>query len=235
MFLKNRFSCFRTQSLHQRDISSGKIPGGIMRRLPILLLLFVSAACYLITTTPQGFTAPPAAPANDPANEPKVAHPPATPATPATPKEKPLPKVDPVAVYKKNCGQCHLAFPPEFLPSGSWEKLLGSTEKHFEDSLEIDQKTKDIIIPYLKKNGAEFSKAKIPMKIVQSLEAATPLRITEVPYIIKKHRKIAPEDFNRKPIGTFSNCGACHLSADKWVFDKRIVIPEKEGAPPKAL
>ena len=122
-----------------------------------------------------------------------------------------------------------MAFPPEFLPSGSWEKLLGSTEKHFETSVDIDNKTQAIIPPYLKGKGAEFSKAKIPQKITLSLEGQIPLRITEVPYITKKHRKIKPEDFQRKPIGSFANCGACHLLADDWIFNKQIVIPEYEG------
>ena len=99
--------------------------------------------------------------------------------------------------------------------------------------MEIDQKTLAVITPYLKNNGAEFSKAKIPQKIMQSLEGRIPLRITEIPYIVKKHRRISPEDFKRKPIGSFSNCGACHLLADDWIFNKQIVIPDYEGALPK--
>ncbi len=146
-------------------------------------------------------------------------------------KAKPNPVVDPAAIYKKVCGECHMAYPPEFLPSGSWEKLLGSMEKHFENAVAVDIKNKDIIEPYLKKNGAESSKAKIPQKIMQSLAGNTPLRITEVPYIKKKHRSISPEGFQRKPIGSFTNCRACHLLADNWVFNKQIVVPPYEGTP----
>jgi hypothetical protein len=142
-------------------------------------------------------------------------------------KEKPISVLDPVVTYKKVCGQCHMAYPPEFLPSGSWEKLMGTTEKHFETSVDIDNKTKDIIAPYLKEKGAEFSKEKIPQKIMQSLEDKPPLRLTEVPYIVKKHRKIKPEDFQRSPIGSFANCNACHRLADNWIFDRKISIPKK--------
>ncbi|MBI4763123.1 MAG: hypothetical protein HY787_00760 [Deltaproteobacteria bacterium] len=147
------------------------------------------------------------------------------------PKEKPAPVVDALATYKKTCGQCHMAFPPEFLPSGSWEKLLESTEKHFEESVEVDNKTKAIILPYLKGKGAEFSKAKIPQKIMLSLEGKTPLRLAEIPYLAKKHRKVKPEDFQRKPIGSFANCGACHRLADEWNFGRRIMIPREESSP----
>lgn len=182
-----------------------------------------------ITTKPQPAPviikpqpAPKAQPATQqPAPKEKPASQPAT-------KEKAAPGVDPAVTYKKTCGECHMAFPPEFLPSTSWEKLMGSLEKHFEGSVEMDNKTKEIILPYLKGKGAEFSKAKISQKIMQSLEGQTPLRITEVPYIIKKHRKYT-EDFKRKPIGSFSNCGACHMLADEWNFGRRIMIPREES------
>jgi hypothetical protein len=188
-----------------------------MRLFPKIFLALILFTGFFMISIPSGFTGTSAVPTVTP---PK-----------AIPKEKPNPVIDPVAMYKKVCGECHTSYPPEFLPSGSWEKLLGSTEKHFETSVDIDHKTKAIIAPYLKMKGAEFSKAKIPQKIMQSLEGDPPLRITEVPYIVKKHRKIKPEDFQRKPIGSFANCVACHLLADDWIFSRKIVIPEYEGAP----
>jgi hypothetical protein len=141
-------------------------------------------------------------------------------------KEKVDPGVDPVSTYKKVCGQCHMPYPPELLPSGSWEKLLGSTEKHFGETLEIDQKTKGVIASYLKGNGAEIADFSISRKVMQSLDSNIPLRLTEVPYILKKHRKIKPDVFQRKSIGSFSNCNACHRLADKWVFTRKISIPD---------
>ncbi len=209
--------------------------GGDMNRLYQLMLPFILMAALLFLAATWGFSASSANPTIvKPQPAPIIIKPqpapkgkPAT--TPSAPKENPLPVVDPVATFKKTCGQCHLAFPPEFLPSGSWEKLMGSLEKHFEGSVDIDDKTKEIILPYLKGKGAEFSKAKIPQKIMQSLEGNTPLRITEVPYIVKKHRKFKPKDFQRKPIGSFTNCGACHMLADEWNFGRRIMIPREES------
>ncbi len=97
--------------------------------------------------------------------------------------------IDPASTYKKACGQCHMPYPPEFLPSGSWEKLLGSTEKHFGGTLEIDQKTKNLIAPYLKENGAECSNSKIPQKIMQSLESNRPLTDYRDPLHLEKAPK----------------------------------------------
>ena len=43
----------------------------------------------------------------------------------------------------------------------------------------------------------------------------TPNRITEIPYIQDKHRKISPAVFKRPSIGSFSRCSACHIGVDK--------------------
>jgi hypothetical protein len=128
------------------------------------------------------------------------------------------PGSSPVATYKNTCGQCHIPYPPHFLPSGSWEKLLGSTGKHFGETLEIEQKDKDIIVPYLKENGEERSQSKIPQRIMQSLEGNTPLRLTEVPFIQKKHRKYSSDVLKKKSIESLSQCNACHQGADNWKF-----------------
>jgi hypothetical protein len=128
------------------------------------------------------------------------------------------PGSSPASTYKNVCGQCHIPYPPHFLPSGSWDKILGTTENHFGETLEIDQKDKDIIVPYLKENGAERSQSKIPERIMQSLEGNTPLRLTEIPYIQKKHRKYSPDVLKQKSIESLSKCNACHQGADKWKF-----------------
>jgi hypothetical protein len=120
--------------------------------------------------------------------------------------------------YLKGCGQCHIPYPPHFLPSGSWDRILGSTEKHFGERLDIDRKTKDIILTYLKENSAESSKDAIPQKIMQSLEGKTPLRLTEVPFILKKHRRYPPVVLKSKSLGSLAQCNSCHRSADKWKF-----------------
>jgi hypothetical protein len=136
------------------------------------------------------------------------------------------PAADPGTEYKTVCGQCHMAYPPEFLPSASWEKLLASPGDHFGTPFDLDPAVKTRISQYLKEKGAEQSDNKFALKIMSSLDEQTPLRLTEVPYIQKKHRKITPEVLQRKAIGALNNCEACHRSAAKGVFNKNIVIPE---------
>src|SRR5258707_12423348 len=41
-----------------------------------------------------------------------------------------LPPVDHAATIKE-CGACHLVFPPQMLPTRSWQKLMGDLKAHF--------------------------------------------------------------------------------------------------------
>ena len=34
--------------------------------------------------------------------------------------------------YQKECGSCHLAFPPSMLSSASWQKIMNGLAKHFQ-------------------------------------------------------------------------------------------------------
>jgi hypothetical protein len=130
-------------------------------------------------------------------------------------------------IYKEQCGACHFAYQPELLPSGSWKKILGKLDDHFGEVLPLDPVAIDTIGAYLEANAAERSGAKRAVKIVNSLGGATPLRITEVPYISQKHRKISNDVLRRRSIGSLSNCVACHRTAVNGVYDDDSVsIPK---------
>ncbi|MFC1825573.1 diheme cytochrome c [Thermodesulfobacteriota bacterium] len=121
--------------------------------------------------------------------------------------------------YIEECGGCHFTYQPELLPSGSWDKILVGLEDHYGESIELDPKSKKVIAEYLKANAADHSNAKRAVKIMRSLGSQTPLRITEIPYIRRKHHEIHPDVLNRKSIGSLSNCSACHKTAEKGIYD----------------
>ena len=128
--------------------------------------------------------------------------------------------------YEEECGACHFPYQPELLPSGSWKKIMAGFDDHFGEEVEIDTKSINVISGYLISNSAEKSSAKRAMKIVSSLRGRTPIRISEIPYIIDKHDEVDPTVFNRESIGSLSNCPACHISAEKGIYDDdNVVIP----------
>jgi hypothetical protein len=128
--------------------------------------------------------------------------------------------------YIEECGGCHFAYQPELLPSGSWKKIMAGLDDHFEDEIEIDTESINVITEYLISNSAEKSSAKRAVKIVRCLRGRTPIRISEIPYIIEKHDEIDPKIYNRESIGSLSNCSACHTTAGKGIYDDdNVVIP----------
>jgi len=129
--------------------------------------------------------------------------------------------------FKQECGACHFAYQPGLLPSGSWEGILNALPSHFGEEVSLDQESKQIIGEYLRTNAAENSSAKRARKIVRSLNGQTPLRITETPYIQEKHHDLDTSIFSRQPIGSFSNCIACHTKAEEGNYDDDFVkIPK---------
>jgi len=129
--------------------------------------------------------------------------------------------------FKEECGACHFAYQPALLPSGSWDKILGRLEDHFGADVELEPESKKIIADYVKANAAETSRAKRAVKIMRCLQGQIPIRITEIPYIQRKHRKISPDVFNRDTIGSRSNCSACHSTAEKGIYeDDFVAIPD---------
>lgn len=129
--------------------------------------------------------------------------------------------------YAEECASCHVMYPPGLLPERSWEEIMKKAGDHFGENLGMEDKTRDEIVSFLKANSAEKSPTEWSGKILRSVGSTTPQRITEVPYIVREHRKIDQSVFKRPSIKSFSNCGACHKSAAAGDFEERnISIPK---------
>ncbi len=129
-------------------------------------------------------------------------------------------------LYNEECGACHLAYQPELLPRASWKKIMGDLSQHFGDDVQVADKKQSALAKYIYNNTADHSRAVRAKAVMKSLKGAAPMRITEVPYIKKRHQEITPEVFARKSIRSFANCEACHLSADGGLYYKpHIHIP----------
>ena len=129
--------------------------------------------------------------------------------------------------YSDECGACHMAYQPELLSSESWDKILVELEDHFGETVDLDKESGENIATYLKTNSAEHSNAKLAVKIVRSLKNNTTRRISEIPYIREKHRKIGQDVIKKESVGSLSNCSACHVTAEKGIYDEdHVKIPQ---------
>jgi len=128
--------------------------------------------------------------------------------------------------YKRNCGGCHFAYPPDLLPSRSWRNLIAGLGNHFGEVVALDPDSKKIVAEHLTLNAAEYSRAKHSKKIMESIGDQNPIRVTAISYIQHKHRKISALVFARKSIGSLSNCPSCHITAENGTYgDDEVIIP----------
>jgi cytochrome c5 len=131
-------------------------------------------------------------------------------------------------LYQKECGACHLAYPPDLLPARSWEKLMNGLSGHFGDNAELAPEDQRALTDYLVNNAADRSGQKRAAKIARSLKSdEAPLRISEVPYIVRKHHEIPSRMIQDNPkVKHLSRCNACHSGAEAGSFNEHdVTIP----------
>ncbi|MFZ1624140.1 MAG: diheme cytochrome c [Gammaproteobacteria bacterium] len=121
-------------------------------------------------------------------------------------------------VWQEECGSCHIAYPPRFLPAESWQRLMGSLEDHFGTDASTDADTAATIRTFLVQN-AKRSKT-------DAKASDAPLRITETRWFVHEHDEISAAKWKSPAIKSAANCGACHREADKGSFRERdIKVP----------
>lgn len=144
--------------------------------------------------------------------------------------------VEPVrsSLYQANCAECHFAYYPGLLPSRSWKAVMSpkALENHFGENAELDERDRRLILDFLVLNSADNSSYKRSIKIRRSIpDNARPLRITQVPYIKRKHSEIPKRLITGNPkVRSLSNCLNCHTqAAAKGVFDDDTVFIKGYG------
>lgn len=121
--------------------------------------------------------------------------------------------------YRTECGSCHMVYPPGLLPGRSWQRMLGGLEDHFGQNAELDAPTRTLLGAWLVQNAAESGRNRRGTKILRSIGGETPLRISDTPYIRRKHDEMSEEVFGRPAVGGRANCMACHEQAEQGLFD----------------
>lgn len=148
----------------------------------------------------------------------------------ATVTKAKTPGVTPVAheAYAKECSACHFAYQAGLLPARSWEKLMADLDDHFGENAELSTAVQTELTQYLTKNAADNSHDKISMKFMRGLSGSeTPLRIIEIPYMKREHRKMSKQMVVENPeVKSLSYCNKCHTNAaDGSYTEREIKIP----------
>jgi hypothetical protein len=123
------------------------------------------------------------------------------------------------ATVKKECGTCHMAFQPGFLPARSWTRMMGNLADHFGEDVSLPDDKIEIIRAYLTANAGDVVNQGRAAKYMQWVTpGGTPQRITENPDFVRKHR-FPDLVWNDPKVVTRSNCLACHVGAERGLYE----------------
>jgi hypothetical protein len=122
------------------------------------------------------------------------------------------------AVWRAECGTCHVAYPPALLPAAEWGRLMVSLDRHFGADAAVDAKAAAEIDAFQAANAGK----------AEGRTAAAEPRITTTGWFRKKHREVAAAVFRAASVKTPANCAACHPGAAAGNFDEHAVtIPRQ--------
>ena len=122
------------------------------------------------------------------------------------------------AVYKAECGSCHVAYPPALLGAGTWREIMRGLDGHFGTDAGLGESAHAQIKAYLQA-GAGPSSREVPT-----------LRISDASWFRKEHREIAAATWKSPAVKSPANCGACHRQADAGDYSERSLrVPGQEA------
>jgi hypothetical protein len=127
------------------------------------------------------------------------------PALPAAADE--MERVPPVthAPTLKECGECHMAFPPALLPAASWRKLMAGLGDHFGEDASLEAALAAEIERYLVANAGRRGDGSL-------------IRISDQRWFRHEH-DFAASVWQRPEIRSKANCEACHKEAARGWFE----------------
>lgn len=123
-------------------------------------------------------------------------------------------------LYEKECGGCHFAYQPGWLPERSWRRLMGSLSSHFGENAEVAPATRETITAYLAGRAADRASNTRSREIMAAIgPAETPISVMKVLYVGGIHGGFLDPNFRGKPEAkTLAQCPLCHQRAHRGWF-----------------
>jgi cytochrome c553 len=112
--------------------------------------------------------------------------------------------------YVRECGDCHVAYPPGLLPAASWARLMAGLDRHYGSDASLEPPVAQEIARWLQANAGTCKRVR---------EAPPEDRITRSAWFERKHRRIDPAVWALPSVVGASNCAACHAGAARGVYD----------------
>lgn len=118
------------------------------------------------------------------------------------------------AKWVSECGACHVAYPPRFLPAESWRAIMTGLDKHFGSNASLDAADVNEITAFLERNAGTK---------MHEVSGKPTLRITETRSFKSEHREVTAYVWKLPKVKSSANCGACHTKAESGDFSENNV------------
>jgi cytochrome c553 len=113
------------------------------------------------------------------------------------------------ALYRNECGSCHVAYPPQLLGAETWHRLFRQLDRHFGVDASLDAPTTDKLSRYVDSLARR-----------RHSNAEDSLRITRTTWFQREHLEVPRVIWSDKRVGSASNCSACHKRADQGDYSE---------------
>ena len=113
------------------------------------------------------------------------------------------------AEVKKECGACHMAYQPQFLPADAWRGMFDELDRHFGADASLADPVRQHVLDYYIAHAGK-----------QKTTGTVPLRITETQAWIRSHREVKAADWTKPQVKFKGNCSACHKRAEDGIYEE---------------
>jgi hypothetical protein len=122
------------------------------------------------------------------------------------------PHIDPAtdAVWKEECGACHVAYPPQLLSAASWRALMNGLDRHFGVDAGLDVQTARHVTAFLERSASARDSRNGPLVT----------RITDTRWFRHEHDELPAVIWNRPDVRSRANCAACHTRAEDGDYSR---------------
>ena len=120
------------------------------------------------------------------------------------------------ALWRAECGSCHVAYPPALLSATQWRAQMSSLERHYGTNASVDTATGAEIGAFLERYAGRDRGSPVAL--------TEPPRITTSEWFAKEHRKVRAQVRTSATMKSLANCSACHPGADRGGFDEHAVL-----------
>ena len=127
-------------------------------------------------------------------------------------------QTEPYALYKKECGSCHIAYAPYLLPKKAWANLMDGLENHFGDDASLEETDFEGIASFLNAHSSEAYESFFKANLADENESE--IAISKYKFYEKAHETLPQGLFKAPNIKSKANCNACHEDGEQGFFGK---------------